>query len=48
MLEFYQAYADYRDPMDLTEEMLRGLAEHVFGGLTVAYQGEQYDFWQAF
>ncbi|MEK7696895.1 MAG: lysine--tRNA ligase, partial [Pseudomonadota bacterium] len=33
MLEFYQAYADYRDLMNLTEEMLRGLAEHVFGGL---------------
>ena len=26
MLEFYQAYADYRDLMDLTEELLRGLA----------------------
>lgn len=24
MLEFYQAYADYRDLMDLTEELLRG------------------------
>ena len=26
MLEFYQAYADYRELMDLTEELLRGLA----------------------
>jgi lysyl-tRNA synthetase class 2 len=25
MLEYYWAYADYRDAMDLTEEMLRGL-----------------------
>ena len=25
MLEFYQAYADYRDMMDLTEELLTGL-----------------------
>src|SRR3990172_5955209 len=29
MVEFYQAYADYRDLMDLTEEMLRGLAKQV-------------------
>ncbi len=27
MLEFYQAYADYRQLMDLTEELLSGLAE---------------------
>ena len=29
MLEFYQAYADYRDLMDLTEELLRSLARDV-------------------
>lgn len=48
MIEFYQAYADYRDLMNLTEEMLRGLAEHVFGGTNVTYQGEQYDFGKRF
>ncbi|HLD13713.1 MAG TPA: lysine--tRNA ligase [Burkholderiales bacterium] len=48
MLEFYQAYADYCDLMNLTEEMLRGLAEHVFGGTTVTYQGEAYDFGKRF
>ena len=31
MLEFYQAYADYRDLMDLTEELLRSLARDVAG-----------------
>jgi lysyl-tRNA synthetase class 2 len=31
MLEFYQAYADYNDLMDLTEEMLRYLAQKVLG-----------------
>ncbi|HEY8553575.1 MAG TPA: lysine--tRNA ligase [Burkholderiales bacterium] len=43
MLEFYQAYADYRDLMDLTEEMLRGLAREVLGTTTLVYQGETYD-----
>ncbi|HSJ48947.1 MAG TPA: lysine--tRNA ligase, partial [Gammaproteobacteria bacterium] len=31
MLEFYQAYADYNDLMDLTEELLRGLALEILG-----------------
>ena len=31
MLEFYQAYADYEDLMDLTEEMLRFVAEKAVG-----------------
>jgi lysyl-tRNA synthetase class 2 len=31
MLEFYQAYADYRDLMDLTEDMLRQLTMQVLG-----------------
>jgi lysyl-tRNA synthetase, class II len=44
MLEFYQAYADYSDLMNLTEEMLRGLAQHTLGTMTVMYQGEKYDF----
>ncbi len=48
MLEFYQAYADYHDLMNLTEEMLRGLAGHVFGATTMSYQGEQYDFGKRF
>jgi len=48
MLEFYQAYADYRDLMDLTEDMLRHLTEEVLGATTVTYQGEEYDFGSPF
>ena len=44
MLEFYQAYADYRDLMNLTEEMLRALILQTHGTATLDYQGERYDF----
>ncbi|MFQ5927647.1 MAG: lysine--tRNA ligase [Terriglobia bacterium] len=48
MLEFYQAYADYRDLMQLSEEMLTGLVRHVAGGTHMDYQGQTIDFsrWQ--
>ncbi len=48
MVEFYQAYADYRDLMDLTESMLRHLAEQVLGTTQIDYQGETYDFGKPF
>jgi lysyl-tRNA synthetase class 2 len=48
MLEFYEAYADYRDLMDLTETMLREMAEQVLGRTLIHYQGEDYDFGQPF
>jgi len=48
MLEFYWAYADYRDLMDLTEEMLRGLAREVLGSTTVRYQGRDHDLGRPF
>lgn len=48
MVEFYQAYADYRDLMDLTEDMLRSLTEKLFGNTTVEYGGEKYDFSKPF
>jgi lysyl-tRNA synthetase class 2 len=48
MLEFYQAYAEYGDLMDLTEAMLKGLAENVVGNRVVEYQGEKYDFGKPF
>ena len=48
MLEFYQAYAEYTDLMDLTERMIRDLAERVLGTTTVHYQGTDYDLAQPF
>ncbi|MFT4653449.1 MAG: lysyl-tRNA synthetase class 2 [Kangiellaceae bacterium] len=58
MLEFYQAYADYNDLMNLTEEMLRELAQNVLGTTYLKNhirdaQGEvvevkEYDFAQPF
>ena len=48
MVEFYEAYADYEDLMDLTEDLLRGMAEAVTGSTQVGYQGEVYDFGKPF
>ncbi len=44
MLEFYQAYADFREVMALTEELLEHAAREVTGGTTVTYDGKQVDF----
>jgi lysyl-tRNA synthetase, class II len=48
MLELYQAYADYRDFMDLIERMFQGLADTLLGSRQVVWQGTTYDFGQAF
>ena len=48
MLEFYWAYADYHDLMDLTEQMLRGAAESVLGSAQFTSQGVDYDFGKPF
>ena len=44
MLEVYQAFADYRAIMRLTEEMFVRLADEVAGGMKLEYQGQKLDF----
>ena len=48
MLEFYEAYADYRDLMDITESLLRGMAQALLHTTEISYQGERYDFGKPF
>lgn len=43
MLELYQAYADYHDMMNLTEELVSEVAREVTGAVAVTYQGETID-----
>jgi len=48
MLEFYQAYADHNDLMNLTEDMLRTLAQDGLGTTEIPYQDDVYDFGKPF
>ncbi len=48
MLEFYQAYADYHELMDLTETLLRQLTQEIKGTTQIQYQGIALDFGQPF
>lgn len=48
MIEFYEAYADYKDMMDLTENLLKRLANNVLGSQVLEYQGQTIDFSKPF
>ncbi|MDP1974950.1 MAG: lysine--tRNA ligase [Alphaproteobacteria bacterium] len=43
-IEIYQAYADFSDMMDLTENIINYVAETVFGTLDFEYDGKQISF----
>jgi len=44
MLEFYQAYSDYNEMMDLTEQMFRHVVEKTCGGTKIKYGEQEIDF----
>jgi lysyl-tRNA synthetase class 2 len=44
MLEFYQAYANYKDLMKMTEQMLSEIVKKITGSLTVKYGEVKIDF----
>ncbi|HXF77509.1 MAG TPA: lysine--tRNA ligase [Usitatibacter sp.] len=48
MLEFYEAYQDYNYLMDLTEELLRTVAQEVLGKTALTYQGAAVDLGRKF
>src|SRR5207302_3360290 len=52
MLEYYQAYADFRDMMAVTEEMIETAARDVNAGTKTNFNDQELDFdrskWQRF
>ncbi|GAB4127144.1 MAG: lysine--tRNA ligase [Sideroxydans sp.] len=48
MLEFYEAYRDYRYLMDFTEKLFREVAQKVLGSTVITYQGQTLDLGQPF
>ncbi|RMH70106.1 MAG: lysine--tRNA ligase [Gemmatimonadetes bacterium] len=43
MMEFYQAYADYYDMMNITEKLIQTVTQNVLGTLNITYQGMEID-----
>jgi lysyl-tRNA synthetase, class II len=48
MLELYQAYADYKDLMELIETLFQGLADTLIGSRKLLYQGTEFDLSKSF
>ena len=42
-IEMYQAYADFEDMMNLTEDMIRSVAQEVLGTTQITYEGQDLD-----
>ena len=48
MLEFYEAYRDYKYLMDFTERLLREVTQKVLGSTKISYQGKELDLARPF
>jgi lysyl-tRNA synthetase class 2 len=48
MLELYWAFSDFRELMELIEQLLRGLADSLLGTRCISYQGRDYDLARPF
>ncbi len=42
-IELYEAYADYEDMMNITEELISHVAEEILGTMVIDYQGKSID-----
>ncbi len=47
-IECYEAYKDYNNYMSMTEELVGGLVEKLFGSSSIEYQGKKIDFGRPF
>ena len=43
-VEIYQAFSNYVDMMDLTEELIKDIVTHTCGSLVINYQNKEIDF----
>jgi lysyl-tRNA synthetase class 2 len=43
MLEWYEAYTDYRDQMERVEQLIEGVARETSGGTTATFRGHEVD-----
>lgn len=48
LMELYKAYADYNDMMDLTEGLIKYVAQNVLGSTTLIYQGTEINLGEPF
>ncbi len=42
-IEIYQAFADYQDMMELTEQLISAICKEICGSTKISYQGEEID-----